>query len=1225
MIKKTFKRVLIPAVAILLFVAIFSVIICAVPESTTAEKSNSEENVSYTVTVTSPSGNDTDQFIDSWVFDLFTKEEPLVFYDVSSVNSTADAINLIDSGKAPAIEVSLAEYVKDIQLYLSRSINKVNAKVVPASNLIGITSLSCDTRLLPESGCQITWKEGYDESIFGGEDLLCIIPESMAKDYDNGNGSIDMYFKSTGVVSTTIVDGKPVVEKKETEYQCTLKIVGTYTGGDEKSIYCPASVVQQVYGELGENVYYRSLSATLADNSRLEEFREKMSLCFIEPSPNAEETSWGYMLVREVDGASFTKYYEFYPYALDIEAAQSLDLPTTPNDSENLIHIVIVIILALIVGSLSVILIIHSRKRHITRKQKKKDLTSGTEGDILPKNHKTNRIKLARVRTIALVLFAVVSITIAALCVINEVKLHKQEEALRSNPITVTVIPLADGNGGFYSIDPWTTDLFTGKNPVEIMNKSSGNSETTQISLSEYLKDVRIKMSYRIDQLNGSPVYSQTVGQYPNLIGITSIPSDELLLPENGCEITWYEGYDESAFGGEELVCLIPEGKAEAYDNGTGEAVLYFCYAWGRMENGTYVEVSRTEYECTLKIVGTYTAGDEVSIYCPFSIIEQVYEGLGEKSDVDSISATLKDNLLLDEFCEKASVFYSNLSENAQNSSDGIMVLNRSNRYMFAPDSNALDIINTAEFDVSAAREENERFNRIAIIIIVILAIIVGLVLVIPKIHIRRRKVTRVRRVARVRKAGILKPKELCGLILKLIVSSIRGCILLIKHTINRMKRTPVRAIAVLLFAAVVSVIICALQASNDEEMRHYEEAYQAVPIKFSVTQPSYIGETLGYGSSLLPWVIDLFTENNTVEIIDVSAAKDRAEKHSIVDNTAPTEISLKEYVKDLQVKMSYTIETVNGKRYRGMGTSFLIGMTSLSCDKQLLPEYGCEITWYEGYDESIFEGGEAVCLIPESKANAKHYDNGNGEAELYFSYSKRKLVDGVSVEVEGGEYDCTLKIVGTYTAGDELSIYCPFSIIDQVYEGLGREPKVDSLSATIADNRRLEEFIEKANMFFMDPSQKDEEVPWGIALINRSTEYLNDYYRYAIDINDENLSELAAILEDSIKFNRTVTVFVVILSVVAGFLIGFLMIRRRKRDIMLMRTVGESNFRVYLGFVIEQMICIVLGVIVGGAYYLWNPINNLVLFALVYFVALSLALVIFMSKKLLTTVKEDE
>ena len=54
-------------------------------------------------------------------------------------------------------------------------------------------------------------------------------------------------------------------------------------------------------------------------------------------------------------------------------------------------------------------------------------------------------------------------------------------------------------------------------------------------------------------------------------------------------------------------------------------------------------------------------------------------------------------------------------------------------------------------------------------------------------------------------------------------------------------------------------------------------------------------------------------------------------------------------------------------------------------------------------------------------------------------------------------------------------------------------------------------------------------------------------------------------------------------------------------------------------------MICIILGITVGGACCLWNPLDKLLTFALVCFVGLSLATVIFMSKKLIRTVKEDE
>ena len=440
----------------------------------------------------------------------------------------------------------------------------------------------------------------------------------------------------------------------------------------------------------------------------------------------------------------------------------------------------------------------------------------------------------------------------------------------------------------------------------------------------------------------------------------------------------------------------------------------------------------------------------------------------------------------------------------------------------------------------------------------------------------------------------------------------------MILNTIKRFKHTPVTAMAILLFSAIISVIICTLQASNEAELRNYEETWKSVPITVTVTEPSGINSDMFLINA---WVVDLFTGNESLNFYDVSDAENFMEATNLKSDATPIEFSLAEYVKDVQVKMSHWIETINGNDYQ---RPHLVGLTSRSCEPTLLPEYGCEITWYDGYDESIFAGEEPVCIIPEGMY--EDYDNEKGETVLHFSAKSETpsivYVNGKKEIVrEKTEYQCTLKIVGTYTAGDEKSIYCPYQTIEQVYSELGAIRNYLSFSVTLADNNRLEEFRKKMSFCFLTPQANAEKVHWGFWINNGYAEF----YNYALDINDENLFDLSAILEDSIEFNRKVTLIVVALSAVSGFLVGFLMIRRRKREIMLMRMVGESNFRVYCGFAIEQMLCIILGIALGGAYYKWNPINNLAIFAVTYFVALTLALVIFMSKKLIRNVKEDE
>jgi len=456
----------------------------------------------------------------------------------------------------------------------------------------------------------------------------------------------------------------------------------------------------------------------------------------------------------------------------------------------------------------------------------------------------------------------------------------------------------------------------------------------------------------------------------------------------------------------------------------------------------------------------------------------------------------------------------------------------------------------------------------------------------------------------------------------------------MIKKTLKTLKRAPVRAFAVLLFAAVISMIICALHASNEAELRNYEEVWQSVPITVTVTDPKGVND----GDLLIDsWVLDLFEREEPIKVYDASNYENYDDPWDFFITEVPVELSLREYVKDVQIFAYLPISTINGKNYTGAsGTTMLRGITSIPCDKQLLPEYGCEITWFDGYDESIFSGNEQLCIVPEGMI--ENYDN-NGNVELYLKGQSQKPVvrvdengeivreDGIPViDMPKTEYNCTLKIVGTYTEGDGKSIYCPSDIIKQVYDELEEIIIVRSLSATLKDNRRLDEFREKMSVCFLEPKPDGKKTSWNAKIdTGLATKYTEKSYTYALDINDNNLFDLSAILEDSIKFNRTVTVFVVILSVISGFLVGFLMVRRRKRDIMLMRMVGESNARVYAGFALEQMICIILGIVIGGAYYNWNPINNLAIFAVAYFIALSLALTIFMSKKLIKNIKEDE
>ena len=311
-----------------------------------------------TMNVTTPTGEIEENekfFTYDWVYQLFAEKDPVKFYDVSAAEwDDSQALNKLKTEVTPT-ELSLAEYVKDVKAMISEEINNVSGYTFAGPGrtehyyAYGITSLECAPLLVSEEECEITWFEGYDESVFAGDGLYCLVPDGKLEKYDNGNGEavVSFYYSA---MRHSYVDGELVKEKIERECPYTMKIVGTYTGGDWNSVYCPLLVVKKASSELEDRPSYHYLSATLADNSRLDEFREKMSLCFLEPSPENEDVPWGYY----AQSSNIIFAHQYYPFSLDINDEALCDLPDVTGEVEILESIVKigVIVLAVTVATI---------------------------------------------------------------------------------------------------------------------------------------------------------------------------------------------------------------------------------------------------------------------------------------------------------------------------------------------------------------------------------------------------------------------------------------------------------------------------------------------------------------------------------------------------------------------------------------------------------------------------------------------------------------------------------------------------------------------------------------------------------------------------------------------------------------------------------------------------------------------------------------------------------
>lgn len=412
-------------------------------------------------------------------------------------------------------------------------------------------------------------------------------------------------------------------------------------------------------------------------------------------------------------------------------------------------------------------------------------------------------------------------------------------------------------------------------------------------------------------------------------------------------------------------------------------------------------------------------------------------------------------------------------------------------------------------------------------------------------------------------------------------------------------------ALIPVLFCIAVSLIFCDLQASKEAQTREYEEAYNSVPVPVTLMHPTKYktiridGEIFEiptqktaeingriidipvmymrngeledgsyyYGAtpSVPPWVIDLLAGEEPVKFYDVSGAEDTSEREKLKNEVTPTELSLAEYVKDVYYSNKLQIEQVNSEKRNGTSAYYLIGITSLACDPQLSPKNDCEIKWYDGYDESIFEGDEPYCLIPAGKAD--YYDSGNGEVVLGFEVRDpiTKIENGELVveRVDIYEYDFTFKIAGTYTGGDWKSVYCSLPAALQtekeIYEKWDTSVYYHSLTFTIADNSRLEEFREKASFCFPEPMPGSDGRPWG----SYANDTYNEFYPISLDIHDEKLLELTASYEEKAELHRRTTMIAIAISAVVGLAIILLTARSIKRDIdeqRFTRTIKEDE-----------------------------------------------------------------
>lgn len=237
-------------------------------------------------------------------------------------------------------------------------------------------------------------------------------------------------------------------------------------------------------------------------------------------------------------------------------------------------------------------------------------------------------------------------------------------------------------------------------------------------------------------------------------------------------------------------------------------------------------------------------------------------------------------------------------------------------------------------------------------------------------------------------------------------------------------------------------------------------------------------------------------------------------------------------------------------------------------------------IHWYDGWDDSVFDTHEQVCVV--------------GSSMMVYA----ETVDGVpmlTMTIDG--VTDTFYIIGT--CDDKNALWCPFYALYDWTIALEGE----RLSFVLKDNTRLEEWIESAAPFFTP--NENGVYPALVQLIMQDETYRNV----------EQASRRNELLLQIVEPIFTALVFA------AGILVSFMAVRARKTEIAILQSMGAGRMGLILQGLTETAVPCLL-VFPASALFSWRLSMTIALTSM-YVLGALIPICIFMTRPLIHQLHE--
>lgn len=199
-------------------------------------------------------------------------------------------------------------------------------------------------------------------------------------------------------------------------------------------------------------------------------------------------------------------------------------------------------------------------------------------------------------------------------------------------------------------------------------------------------------------------------------------------------------------------------------------------------------------------------------------------------------------------------------------------------------------------------------------------------------------------------------------------------------------------------------------------------------------------------------------------------------------------------------------------------------------------------LTMVQEYDTSCLRGSETVCIAGSMVAPLG--------ASLTFALPENC-----------GGTEITVRVVGTIT--DDDSIYLPWTLYESSIPDLYAATPADSVSFRLKDNHLIDAFRQEAAAFYAPEHASSGEYP---------------SYEHTLVIRDAQFRENTTAAERNLTMMRMLTPAFLVMALGIGLLLVALMLRTRRTEYAILRSMGQSAKFILLQSVTETLLAAVPG-----------------------------------------------